>query len=274
MRGLLPAGIITFLFTDVEGSSRLWEDDAASAARSVEVHDALVRRIVERSGGYIFGWAGDHFRAAFEDAQAAVDAAVSIQDELARTDWRSGPALRVRMGLHRGNATRRGNDYFGTVPNRTGRLEACASGGQILISSDVAEVVDLELLSLGHHRLRDVPQPMLIYQIGCKDFPSINLSDSSRKVFRDASCPTIGHLRGFGGVLANRLIRGVVACCIFIINAVTCNVNEFCRYCHLGSARCLLSLDCHVGYNRGAGLGQDSGRRFDPTSRQDSCRIR
>ena len=93
-RDSIPAGIITFLFTDVEGSSRLWEEDAVATARSVEVHDALVRRIVDASGGYIFGWAGDHFRAAFQDAQAAVDAAVSIQNELARTDWRSGPALR------------------------------------------------------------------------------------------------------------------------------------------------------------------------------------
>lgn len=258
-RDSIPAGIITFLFTDVEGSSRLWEEDAVATAQSVEVHDALVRRIVDASGGYIFGWAGDHFRAAFQDAQAAVDAAVSIQNELARTDWRSGPALRVRMGLHRGNATRRGHDYFGTVPNRTGRLEACASGGQILVSSDVAEVVDLELISLGHHRLRDVPQPMLIYQIGCKDFPAINLSESSRKMFRNANSPTISLVSELGQVLTAQLRRKFIACCSSAINAVSCNVNEFCRCCHLGSARRFLPLDGHVGHNRRAGLGPGRG---------------
>lgn len=270
----IPAGIITFLFTDVEGSSRLWEEDAVAAARSVEVHDALVRRIVERSGGYIFGWAGDHFRAAFQDAQAAVDAAVCIQNELARTDWRTGPALRVRMGLHRGSATRRGDDYFGTVPNRTGRLEACASGGQILISSDVAEVVNLELLSLGHHRLRDVPQPMLIYQIGCKDFPAINLSDSSRNALRDANCPMISLVSDLGQVLTTRLRRKFLACWDFLIDIVIYNVNGLRRYRHPRPARRSLPLDCHVGHNRRAGLGPDSGRRLDPTSEQDSCRIR
>ncbi len=179
-RDSIPAGIITFLFTDVEGSSRLWEADAAATAQSVEVHDALIRRVIDTAGGHIFGWAGDHFRAAFQDAQAAVDAAVCIQNELARTDWRTGASLRVRMGLHRGNATLRGNDYFGTVPNRTGRLEACAAGGQILISSEVAEVVDQEMLSLGHHYLRDLPEPILIYQIGTEEFPSIRRSSRYR----------------------------------------------------------------------------------------------
>ncbi len=226
-RDSIPAGIITFLFTDVEGSSRLWEADAVAAAQSVEVHDALIRRIVDTSGGHIFGWAGDHFRAAFQDAQAAVDAAVSIQDELARTDWRSGPSLRVRMGVHRGNATLRGNDYFGTVPNRTGRLEARAAGGQILISSDVAEVVELELLSLGHHRLRDVPQPMLIYQIGCKDFPSINLSDSSQTTFSNTNSPTVGLVRELGQVLTTQLRRMLLACCDSVNNAVSCNTDGF-----------------------------------------------
>lgn len=168
-----PEGVVTFLFTDVEGSSRVWEQDAIGAAQSMEIHDELVRRVIRTAGGFLFGWAGDHFRAAFEDPQAAVDAAVAIQEELAAADWRNGPRLHVRMGLHRGLAAQRGDDYFGTVPNRTGRLEACASGGQILISSDVAEVVEQEMVSLGHHRLRDLPEPILIYQIGTEEFPPI-----------------------------------------------------------------------------------------------------
>lgn len=268
----IPAGIITFLFTDVEGSSRLWEADAVATARSVEVHDALIRRIIDIFDGHIFGWAGDHFRAAFQDAQAAVDAAVSIQNELAGTDWRSGPSLRVRIGVHRGNATHRGNDYFGTVPNRTGRLEACAAGGQILISSEVAEVVELELLSLGHHRLRDVPQPMLIYQIGSKDFPSINLSDRSQTTFSDTNSPTVGLVSELGHLLATQIGRKILARCKSVINAVSCNTDGFYRYCHLGSSWCFLPLDGHVGHNRRADVGQGRDQRFDRAGRQDSCR--
>ena len=167
-----PEGVVTFLFTDVEGSSRAWEQDSVAAAESMEIHDELVRRVINEAGGFLFGWAGDHFRAAFEDPQAAVDAAVAIQEELEVADWRNGPRLRVRMGLHRGRAVRRGDDYFGTVPNRTSRLEDCAAGGQILLSSEVADVVDQEMVSLGHHHLRDLPEPILIYQIGADEFPS------------------------------------------------------------------------------------------------------
>ena len=191
-RDLIPAGIIAFLFSDVEGSSRLWEADAVATAQSLELHDELVRRIVGASGGYIFGWAGDHFRAAFEDAQEAVDAAVTIQDELAHTDWRDGPSLRVRIGLHRGHATQRDGDYFGPVPNTAARLEASAAGGQILLSNQVAKVVDAELLSIGRHRLRDVPQPMLIHQIGLTAFPAIKAPDPSLSTLPNPGLPIIG----------------------------------------------------------------------------------
>ena len=188
-RDSIPSGIISFLFTDVEGSSRLWEADAVATAESLELHDKLVRRIIEASGGYIFGWAGDHFRAAFEDAQAAVDAAVAIQDELDHTNWRDGPSLRVRIGLHRGRATQRDGAYFGPVPNTTARLEASAAGCQILLSNQVAKVIDAELLSLGRHRLRDVPLPMLIHQVGLRAFPAIKAPDPSLSTLPNAGAP-------------------------------------------------------------------------------------
>lgn len=191
-RDSIPAGIITFLFTDVEGSSRLWEADAVAAALSLEIHDELIRRIIGAFGGYVFGWAGDHFRAAFEEAQAAVDAAVAIQDELAHVDWRNGPGLRVRIGLHRGRATQRNGDYFGTVPNTAARLEASAAGSQILLSNQVAKEVDAELLSIGRHRLRDVPQPMLIYQIGFTAFPPIKTPEPSLSTLPNPGSPIIG----------------------------------------------------------------------------------
>ncbi|MCQ3807077.1 MAG: adenylate/guanylate cyclase domain-containing protein [Acidimicrobiaceae bacterium] len=172
-RESVPEGVVTFLFTDVEGSSRVWEQDSAAAAESIEIHDDLVRRVVNEAGGFLFGWAGDHFRVAFEDPQAAVDAAVAIQEGLAGADWRDCPRLAVRIALHRGPALQRGGDYFGTVPNRTSRLEDCAVGGQILLSSDVAEMVTQEMLFLGHHYLRDLSEPILIYQVGTDEFPAI-----------------------------------------------------------------------------------------------------
>ena len=99
-----PTGIITFLFTDVEGSTRLWAADAAATGRSLEAHDEIIKDAVAERGGYVFGWAGDHFRAAFEDPKAAVAAASAIQQRLGQFDWDDGPELRVRIGLHRGRA--------------------------------------------------------------------------------------------------------------------------------------------------------------------------
>ena len=187
--GSVPEGMVTFLFTDVEGSSELWEADPVSTARSVQVHDELVCRIISDADGFIFGWAGDHFRAAFLDAQAAVGAALAIQNELDWADWLGGPALRVRMGLHRGQASSNGDDYVGTVLNQAGRLEAGASGGQILLSSEVAELVDFDLRSLGVFYLRDIPDPMLVYQVGDSSFPAVGFlgAQTSRIVVAETS---------------------------------------------------------------------------------------
>ncbi len=174
-----PAGIVTFLFTDVEGSTRLWAADAAATAASFERHDAIIREAIVSRGGYVFGWAGDHFRGAFTDPSAAVDAAMAAQAALDACDWGDGPALRVRMGLHRGRATQRDGDYFGPVPNTAARLEAAAAGGQILLSSAVADVVDVETLSLGQHRLRDVPEPVDISQVGVVSYRPLQVIDPS-----------------------------------------------------------------------------------------------
>ena len=198
----VPAGIVTFLFTDVEGSTRLWAADAEATASSLEIHDEIVRDAITSRGGYVFGWAGDHFRGAFEDPKAAVGAAMAVQRTLAEADWGDGPPLRVRMGLHRGRATQRDGDYFGPVPNTAARLEAAASGGQILLSDAVATVVDVEILSLGQHRLRDVPDPVEIHQVGLASFPPLRVVDPSLSTLPLPGSPLIGRDEEVGRVRA------------------------------------------------------------------------
>jgi predicted ATPase len=188
----LPAGIVTFLFTDVEGSTRLWAADAETTAISLEKHDEIIKRCIESRGGLVFGWAGDHFRGAFDDAKDAVGAAMAAQAALAATDWGDGPALRVRMGLHRGRATQRDGDYFGPVPNTAARLEAIAAGGQIVLSEAVGAVVEVETLGLGRHRLRDVPDPLDIFQVGLSSFRPLRVVDPSLSTLPLPGSPLIG----------------------------------------------------------------------------------
>ena len=176
-----PTGIVTFLFTDVEGSTRLWAADAEATAASLEVHDGIIKECIERRGGLVFGWAGDHFRGAFQNPRSAVAAAIAAQEALSGVDWGDGPALRVRMGLHRGRATQRDGDYFGPVPNTAARIESLAWGGQILMSDAVRDEVDVdtETLSLGSHRLRDVPEPVGIHQVGIASHRPLRTIDPS-----------------------------------------------------------------------------------------------
>ena len=166
----VPAGLVTFLFTDVEGSSTLWENDPIKTAQSVQIHDEIVHSTVANADGFLFGWAGDHFRAAFSNPQTALNAALSIRSKLSDVDWDDGPPLRVRIGVHRGQVASNGGDYVGVIPNQAGRLESIAFGGQILISSDVAELAESGLKPLGLFRLRALPEPILIYQVAEPNF--------------------------------------------------------------------------------------------------------
>ncbi len=164
---------LTFLFTDVEGSVRLWATDTSGTARSFERHDKLIRSTITLHNGRVFGTAGDSFRGAFLNPEDAVAAAIACQEGLAAMDWGEGPALRVRMGLHRGSATERDGDYLGPVPNTASRVEALGHGGQILMTSEVERAIDASFLWLGEYRLRDVPEPVSIYQIGDGHFSSL-----------------------------------------------------------------------------------------------------
>jgi predicted ATPase/class 3 adenylate cyclase len=170
-----PSGTVTFLFTDIEGSTRLWQEDEPSMRKAVARHDQLLYQVIADHGGVVFSTMGDGLAAAFQVASAAVSCAVEAQRRLDQETWGTSRPLRVRMGLHTGEAESRGGDYFGTAVNRAARLAAVGHGGQILCSSATAELADgdVGLVDLGEHRLRDLDRPMHIVQVGDGSFPPL-----------------------------------------------------------------------------------------------------
>lgn len=167
----LPTGTVTFLFTDIEGSSKLWEQYPEAMSASLAQHNVLLRRVIEAHGGYIFKLWGDAVYAAFDTATDALNAAVQAQRELSRRSWGELGQLRVRMALHTGAAEARDRDYFGPTLNRCARLLSAAHGSQILLSAATEELVrdalpkDVSLRSLGLHRLKDLQRPEHIFQV-------------------------------------------------------------------------------------------------------------
>src|SRR5215210_2546596 len=180
-----PAGTVTFLFTDIEQSTKGWERDAAAARFVVERHLALIRQTVESHGGVHFKTVGDATQSAFATAPQGVAAALDAQRALLGEPWSSaGQRPRVRMALHAGTAEPRDGDYLAACLNRLARLIDAAHGEQILLSITVAglarealpEAATLE--ALGEYRLRDILQPEEIFQL-ChpelrQDFPPLN----------------------------------------------------------------------------------------------------
>jgi class 3 adenylate cyclase len=154
-----PSGTVTFLFTDIEDSTALWERFPRLMPEALARHDAVLRDAIARHEGRVFSTAGDSFGAAFASASAAVAAAVSAQQTLAAEAWPGDVVVRVRMGLHTGTATERDGTYLGAVVNRAARIAAGGHGGQILVSSATADLVADEgwkTVDLGWHRLRGV----------------------------------------------------------------------------------------------------------------------
>src|ERR1700759_2724781 len=153
----VPSGVVTFLFTDVEGSTRRWEADADGMRKALAAHDEVLRSAVEASGGWLFKHTGDGVCAAFASPKAAVEAAVAAQWEL---------GLPVRMGLATGEAELREGDYFGAVLNRAARVMAAGHGGQILLADSTAGLLSgIDLLDLGPRRLRELPTPVGVFQV-------------------------------------------------------------------------------------------------------------
>src|ERR1700749_1228285 len=152
-----PSGVVTFLFTDVEGSTRRWEGDAEAMRAALAAHDQVLRSAIEASGGFLFKHTGDGACAAFASPRSAVEAAVAAQRAL---------ELPVRMGLATGEAELRDGDYFGTVLNGAARVMAAGHGGQILLAESTASLLSgIDLVDLGPRRLRDVPMPVKVFQV-------------------------------------------------------------------------------------------------------------
>jgi class 3 adenylate cyclase len=193
-----PSGVVTFLFTDVEGSTRRWEADADEMRAALAAHDQVLRQAIEAHGGWLFKHTGDGVCAAFGSPRSAVDAAVAAQFAL---------QMPVRMGLATGEAELREGDYFGTVLNRAARVMAAGHGGQILLADSTAGLLSgVELIDLGPRRLRDLPTPDQVLQVQAEglrtDFPSLRAVDASPGNLRPAATSFIGRESEAGEVRA------------------------------------------------------------------------
>jgi predicted ATPase/class 3 adenylate cyclase len=173
----MPAGTVTFLFTDIEGSTRLWERHPVAMRGALARHDALLAQLIARHHGAVFKTVGDAFCAAFPDVADGVACAVAAQRALAALEFPEIGTLRVRMALHAGEPELRDGDYFGPPVNRVARLLSAGHGGQILLSANIVAGLngslpaDLSLSDLGTHTLRDVPDPVHIWQLDVAGLP-------------------------------------------------------------------------------------------------------
>jgi predicted ATPase/class 3 adenylate cyclase len=198
---------MTFLMTDVEGSTRLWEQQRDSMAASLATHDGILRAAVAGHGGAVFKTTGDGILATFKSAVDAVAAAAEIQRQVGRERWPTSEPIRVRIALHTGEAQAREGDFFGPPVNRTARLLAIGHGGQVLISAATAELArdelpaDLTLVDQGEHRLRDLDRPERVFQLTASDlnqsFPPLR-SQSTRTNLPAQLTSFVGRQRELG----------------------------------------------------------------------------
>ncbi len=217
--------MVTFLFTDVEGSTRRWEADAEAMRAALAAHDEVLGSVIKAHDGFLFKHTGDGVCAAFASPKSAVDAAVAAQREL---------ELPVRMGIATGEAELRAGDYFGAVLNRAARVMAAGHGGQVLVADSTAVLLSgVDLIDLGPRRLRDVPIPVGVHQVRAPElqteFPPLRALDTTPGNLRPAATSLIGRdsevdaiktavrchrlvtLTGVGGVGKTRLALEVAA---------------------------------------------------------------
>ena len=174
----LPTGTVTFLFTDIEGSTRLWEQHQEQMRSALACHDAILREAIEHHNGYVFKTVGDAFCAAFPTASDALASALSAQQTLIAEPWPAETPLRVRMALHTGQSQERDNDYFGPPINRVARLLSIGHGEQVLLSQAAYDLVHerlpegCTLRDMSAHRLKDLLTPEHVFQLLHPALPS------------------------------------------------------------------------------------------------------
>jgi FXSXX-COOH protein len=184
----LPSGMVTFLFTDLEGSTGKWEKHPHEMRAASARHDAILRSAVEAHRGHVVKSTGDGVHAVFAAAPDAVAAASDAVQAFNSETWGSTGPLRIRVGIHTGEADERDGDYFGLALSRASRLMAAAHGGQVVMSDVSADLVrevlpdELELLDLGEHRLRGLEQPEHVYELAmsglASQFPPLRSLDA------------------------------------------------------------------------------------------------
>jgi len=184
----IPSGTVTLLFSDIEGSTFLWENAPEEMAVALERHDHVMRHAMDANGGYVFKTVGDAFCVAFSTAHDALRAALESQRSLASEPWPPDALINARMALHTGICQERDGDYFGPAVNRTARLMGIAHGGQVIVSGVTAELLsdfppdEGMLRDLGQHRLRDLGRPEHVWQLQSpslrEEFPSLKSLDN------------------------------------------------------------------------------------------------
>src|SRR5215510_11926747 len=170
--GELPSGTVTFLFTDLESSTRLWEELPEAMSDALARHDEIIRKAVADHDGVVLAGMGDGIAAVFASAPHAVAAAIEVQLLMTAEPWADTGPLRARMALHTDEGRLRApGEYMNQPLNRCARLMAAAHGGQVLLSDATAAVTrgrlpeSAELVDLGEHRLRDLAEPMRVFQL-------------------------------------------------------------------------------------------------------------
>ena len=201
----LPVGTVTFLFTDIEGSTRLVQELGDRFRPTLATHHSILRRAIAAHAGAEVSTEGDAFFAVFPSPIGAMSAAVEAQRELAATPWPDGSSVLVRMGLHTGEGELGGDNYIGVDVHRAARIAAAGHGGQVLLSESTRALVasavppDVQLRDLGQHRLKDLPSAEQIYQLVVAglpaEFPALRTLDSSLTNLVEAETPLIGRER-------------------------------------------------------------------------------
>jgi predicted ATPase/class 3 adenylate cyclase len=235
----LPQGTVTFLFTDLESSTRLWDEHPGAMPAALARHDELLRDAIEAGNGHVVKTTGDGFHAVFANADEALAAATDAQLRLQAESWALPQPLRVRIGLHTCHVEMRDGDYYGSEVNRAARLMAVAHGGQLVVSESVAALVrdqlppDVGLVDLGEHRLRDLSRAVSVFQVTHPELPRefaplqsldvlpgnlpvqvtsfIGRDDERKRIADELRHAPVVTLTGVGGVGKTRLALEVAA---------------------------------------------------------------